>query len=112
MAINIPLFQDPFFEQTIALDDRSYRLVFEWNVREGSWRTDIQEQDGTPILTGLKLLPFVNLTQRFTDPRLPSGSLFVYDKSLTGLPPGRDDLANRIELWYLTEEDELAFIPS
>jgi hypothetical protein len=77
MPESIPVQDSPFYSELVDLDETTYSLTFRWNDREEAWYFDIAEQDGTVIVGGQKLVPYINLTQRWADARIPPGSLVV-----------------------------------
>ena len=94
-----------FFDQTVSLDGTIYRITQRWNNREEAWYIDIDEQDGTPIVRGQKIVPLVNLTSRFADERLPPGVLIV-DSSQPKVRPDRDSLEDKaMQVTYAAEEE-------
>lgn len=57
--IQIPVFNDtsPDWEQSITLGTQELLLHTYWNARSGFWFLDILAPDGTPKITGRKLVP-------------------------------------------------------
>lgn len=98
--------------QTITIDETVYRLTFNFNVRCQLWSMTIAEQDGTPIVSGIALLPQVDLLERHRDERLPRGRLFALDvlEGNRASRPTRNDLNTKLVLVYLTEEEVDDFI--
>lgn len=109
MPINIPLESNPSLTFTSSVEDSTYSFRLRWNSREKSWRLDIREIDGTPIVQGLKLTPNQNLTLGYKDPRLPTGNFYILDEDGVGNRPTLDSLGDIQKLLYYTkdEEDEL-----
>jgi hypothetical protein len=108
MAERIPLRQLPSDSFELTLAGSTYKFRNRWNDREQRWRLDIFEQNGTPIVLGLKLVPFVNLTERFADERLPTtGHLVVTDtEPITSIRPlAFEDLDDRLKLIFFTNEE-------
>lgn len=108
MAERIPLRQLPSDSFDITIDNKNLKLRNRWNDREERWRLDIFEQDGTPIVLGLKIVPYVNLTDRFADERLPTnGHLVVTDTEPPSSlrPLAFDDLDDRLKLIFLTHAE-------
>ena len=81
MALVIPLEPKPASNFTTTVEDKVYRLLVRWSENRGrqdSWHIDIMEEDGAAIISGLRLLPYVNLTGRYVDERLPQiGDLYA-----------------------------------
>jgi hypothetical protein len=57
--IQIPVFNDTSadWEQSMTLGTQELTLRTYWNARSGYWFLDIYAQDGTPKITGRKLVP-------------------------------------------------------
>ena len=111
MALIIPLqpIADNILEVTIEEKNLNIRTV--WNSKEEAWRVDFRTKELDPILQGLKILPFVQLTRQYMDERLPDGVFVVQDVDGTGVRPTFDDLGGRIQLWYFTEAESSGFLP-
>lgn len=65
----LPLFQDPFYQYTLALEGETKVFSFYWNERDRHWRMDIRYEDDTPVALGTKLVPLspILLTNRLED---------------------------------------------
>ena len=97
----------PYWNQQVDLEDTTYTFTFRWNDRESAWYFDIDEQDGSAIVRGQKILPFVDLLTRWADSRLPTGKLLV-DAVDSNERPTRESLFNGdVSLIYFSL-DELA----
>src|SRR5581483_4980445 len=46
---------------TVALNGVTYTLLLKWNVSAQAWMLDISDAQGTPIATGIPLVPGLNL---------------------------------------------------
>lgn len=59
--IQIPVFNDTSaaFEQTITLGDQTLQLTLQWNGRGEHWFLDIATAEGTPRLSGRKIVPML-----------------------------------------------------
>lgn len=117
MAIyTLPTFEDPFYEYAVPLEGQSYVFRFRYNQREDCWYLSIYQpvlqdttNDLTPLQTGIKMVPNVNLIQR-ADVRLPPGELFVNPRSAPNntTAPGLEELGEgdkRVVLAYVTSDD-------
>ena len=108
MAESIPFSLEPSGIVQVAIEGVNYKFRTRWSSREERWRLDILTQDESNILLGLKLSPFINLTDRFADERLPKlGDLYVLDKLpvTTTEPFTFEDLGDRLEVVYITNEE-------
>ena len=93
--------------QTVTLEGRVYKLTFTLNTRDQSWSLTVAEQDGTPIVSGIKLLPQLDLLSRHKDPRLPPGILTTVDvvDGDKAARPTKSQLGTKLVLVYWTEAD-------
>lgn len=99
--IQLPLRSDlPAFKYQIEIDLTLYTLSFTYNARIGKWFLSIGDQDGNPILQGVKLIVGWSLLRQHKDDRLPKGTLFCLDTSDQNLDPGLTELGSRVLLTY------------
>lgn len=77
------------FEQQVTLDGVSYTLRFLWNARVQRYFVDLEEQDGTRVATGRKVVADVPMFYRDTLDTLPEGDLWTITIEPTlGVDPG------------------------
>jgi hypothetical protein len=100
------------WSESVALDGVVYRLTFKWNTRSQSWSMTIAEDDGTPIVSGIKILPQISLLQRHKDERLPKGVLYAFDviEGDNAERPTRTQLGNKLKLIYTTRAELEALV--
>lgn len=91
----------PDQEMSISLDGLTFVLRFRWSAREGCQYFDVLDAQGVPIYMGIKVVLRLPLGDRCTDPRRPPGTFIAFDTSGKGLPPGLNDLGDRVELYYI-----------
>lgn len=111
MSIEIP--QDSvrdFSTQTIDILVATFRIDVAWNSRSEDWWMSIFTENGDTIIGGAKLVPGWDLLGRYRDERLPAGRFFAVDTNAggvpgAGVPPGRDDLGNRVVMVFFTDEE-------
>lgn len=104
--IRIPLPQGiPQFVQQTSLDGRTYQLRFHWNERESSWYLEVADAEGTVIVAGRKLVANWPLLQRCISEEKPPGEIFVVDPTGSDVPPGLDELDERVQLQYFDAEE-------
>lgn len=98
--------------QTVTLGSVVYSFTFTFNTRCLSWDLSIAEQNGTPIVSGIKLLPQLDLLSRHKDARLPPGALLTVDvqEANKALRPTKTQLGTKLILVYLTEAEVDAII--
>jgi len=101
ITIPIPSPLLPAFSQRSRLDGREYVIAFAWNAREARWFFDLSDENGEPIVEGVKVIPNFPLLRRVVDPRCPPGELAALDN--TGDEPILfADLGTRAILVYYT----------
>jgi hypothetical protein len=105
--LRIPiLLDDPAFTYAINIDGSSYRLTFTYNERTNDWHLDIAEENGTAILSGIRLVTDWRLLGRSRDQRLPPGMLLCLSLDPNdNSAPRLEDLGRRVRLVYYDEED-------
>lgn len=92
------------------LDGVSFIFLFEWNDRDAGWYFSIQTGDGTPLLSGRRVVLNYSLTNIYRDPRLPAGVFIAIDTSGADQEPGLKDLGDRVLLMYATAEEAAALV--
>jgi hypothetical protein len=101
----IPLPQPPIYDLTfqVELDQVTYTLTFQWNVRDGGWYLTIADAVGNPILGSQRVVVDfpIGLNQSY-NPSMPPGSIQFIDTSGQGLDPALDgsDLGGRVQMLY------------
>lgn len=56
--VQLPLHADYYFEYSIPLEDDNFILTFLWQERSSAWYLDIRKDDLTPVVLGIKLVPY------------------------------------------------------
>lgn len=117
MSLTIPLPKEttasttvPHFDFQVQLDGVTYTLEFRWNTRQSGWFMSIQEEDETPIMSGIRVVVDLPLGKRSRDERMPSGALIALDTQDQHKDPDYDELGPRVVLLYFTA-DELPIDP-
>jgi hypothetical protein len=102
MAIlQLPLRSDvPAFTFQTDLDGTTYSFKFHYNSRMDRWAFDILTANEEPIVSGVLVVTGTLLLERFSDPRLPQGDMFVLNKADENASPGRDDLQKNVFILY------------
>jgi hypothetical protein len=103
--IEIPIPSDvPLFSERITLRGVEYLFQFDWNDRAQRWSLSIFTVDEQPLATGIRIVANWPLLRRFTDPRLPRGTLIAADLSPSqGESPTYLDLGTRVRLMFIPE---------
>jgi hypothetical protein len=104
MAIlTIPTTAEPFQRMTVRLDGRDYVLELRYNQREERWYLSVADDEGAPILSGLKLQANWPLFWRHRyDVRVPPGEIMAAATGTDRSPPTLTELGEgkRCELTY------------
>ena len=79
-----------------------------WNFEDSAWYMSLLEEDGTPIIAGIKLVLGAQLGQTSTHPFFKANKLIVSDSSGDQRDAGFEDAGARIELILFIVADELA----
>ena len=97
---------DPYAVRNYPLDGTIYNILTRWNGREAAWYLDVLTQGGSPLVVGLKVLPFVSLLLPYADPRLPPGWLMAVNLDGSGERPTRGGLGSETLLYYFNAADQ------
>jgi hypothetical protein len=99
--IELPLRNDvPAFTFQTDLDGTTYTFKFHHNSRMDRWAFDILTANEDPIVSGVLVVTGTLLLERFSDPRLPQGDMFVLNKADENASPVRDDLQKNVFILY------------
>ncbi len=103
MAITqIPTFTDSGnYEISIDLDGVVYLLVFTYNPRDSHWYVSFQNEAGTEIRSGLKLVTGVGLLFRWRAEGRPLGELYMIDPSGADREVGFEAIGRDVFLTYV-----------
>lgn len=106
MAVEIPLVEDgqSHFTQITSLDGVDFLFEFRWNEREQRWYMDLYEADGTPVVTGIKVVADWSLLRLVVRDLRPAGEIYSYDTTGEG-DPRLGDLGTRVRLIYIPEAE-------
>lgn len=76
-VLELPTSEFPNYSYTTGLDGKEYKLQYIYNVRTSSWYLSIYKTDGSLLLAGVRLVPWLDFL--FTHPKtdLPLGSLYL-----------------------------------
>jgi len=84
----------------ISINNTNYKMRILW--REINWILDIQDENGTDIITGIPLVTGVNLLAQYAWLRFDFG-LWVVSDSVLNEAPGQFDLGYAAHLCIVTE---------
>ena len=107
MAFIIPTFPDlANYSISPSLDGTIYKLTFRLSEREGCYYVDLAANDGTPLVSGKKVVCNVSLWKRHRyNLAVPQGHLAVWPaKGQSDDPPNLGELgpSRRCVLFYAT----------
>lgn len=89
------------FEEFVFLDGREYLLRFRWNARAFAWYMDVNDQDGLPIVNGVRLVCGIRLAREVVgDDRMWPGTMACVSTTQDDSDPGVADLGARVLLIY------------
>lgn len=91
---------DEHYEEQVELDGIVYSMKLAWNHRAGAWFVSLSKQDGTPIISGTRVVVDWPLLHYCSHPDKPAGLLLALDTSGAGADPGLTDLGGRVLLMY------------
>jgi hypothetical protein len=84
------------------LDGEDFLLDFHYNSRDNHWYFSISKIDGTPVLSGLKVITNWYMFRTCGDIFLrPYGELIFLDNSVIPSDPSLEDLGIRVNLIYV-----------
>lgn len=100
------------YKFTTTIESVTYTFNVHWNGRDsdpdngidGAWYFDLLEADGTPIVTGVKVVLGTYLGRTCAHEFFQNGVLVAIDNSGDKRDPGFDDLGARVELWHFTTD--------
>ncbi|OAJ35360.1 phage baseplate plug family protein [Piscirickettsia salmonis] len=93
------------YTETVSLEGTAYIFTMRWNTRDETWRISIADTDGNAILSGLKLLPYSPLVQRYKLTNFITGELIGINTANQYEPPTRNNLGTDFKLFYLTQDE-------
>jgi hypothetical protein len=91
----------PDTTQRVQLDGIVYTLRVYWSQRCSCWHMDMSDVDGTPILSGLRLVTGFPLLYRYHHLAVPAGELFFFDERDQAARPTLEDMGERFRLYYV-----------
>lgn len=91
------------FGTTLAGTD--YLIDIRWNARDAAWYMDLFTTDEVAIRRGIKIVLGRFIGNRAGNPLFPPGVFIARDSSGLGDEAGLADLGDRVQLYFLTEDD-------
>jgi hypothetical protein len=104
--------ETPYYRQSTTLEGREYQLEFRYSKREDAWYLSFYkleaDQSRTPLATGIKIVPNIDLLSRFVRAdRLPPGELRAFPQGSSAAIPQLSELGagKRVELVYFESSE-------
>lgn len=94
------LVERPALRWRSLLDGGWYGFRLAYNTRLQWWTLDVEGDDGSPLVAGLRVTTGTSLLRPFGDVRLPPGQLFAQDVEGQDRDADRYALAGPIQLVY------------
>lgn len=110
MPLIVPVFPgEALYTERIRLEDRDYVFRIDWNGRESRFYLSIQDSEGVPLLSGVKVIANWDFLSRSAwNAELPPGVLIAMDLESGGEPPTYNDFGTRVRLFYYTSGEDIA----
>jgi hypothetical protein len=90
------------------IEGSTYRIKLVWSYKYSDWHMYISAADGTPLLSGIKLVPDSNLTGTNSVDGLFSGHLEVLRLSTESKIGFRSFQNNEFKLIYISEDEDFS----
>jgi len=101
-VLEIPLRSDiESYSFTTTLEGRRYGFGFHFNARMGKWIFDVNQDDGTPIVSGIPVYVGTLPLARYRNELLPPGNILFIDTAGGNVDPSEDDLGSRVSMMYI-----------
>ncbi len=109
MSYRLPIEQKGArFSFATELEAVAFTIEFRWNDRDSGWYMQIGDSDGTPLISGIKVVTGILLLGRATSKLLPKGDFMAIDTAGTMTDPAFEDLGRRVQVVYITSAELLA----
>lgn len=108
MVVEIPLTSDfsSVQFQTI-LELQVYGFKFEWNQRYERWSMSLYDSNDQPLIQAVPVMSGPDVLEQYVYDGMPPGKLVFADTSGENIDPGRQDLGDRVRLFYITSDDDI-----
>lgn len=85
----------------VDLDGITFTFDFDFNERSQRWRMNISDDVESPLLTGVPVLPDVDLLRYHQhNPNIPQGNFAAFNLDSPGVPPVNGELGSEVILIY------------
>lgn len=101
-VLEIPLRSDiENYSFTTTLEGKRYGFGFHFNARMAKWIFDVNQNDGTAIVSGIPVYVGMLPLARYRNELLPPGTIIFIDTAGGNVDPGEDDLGSRVSMMYI-----------
>lgn len=83
-----------------------------WNDRDSSFYMDVMQTDGTPIISGVRMVLHAFLGRTANQPPVVAGVFMCIDTSGQYREAGIDDLGSRVQLVWISQIDLMVSLRS
>lgn len=91
----------PWYSQRAVLSGVTYTLEFRYNPRMARWMLQVQDSAGRALLSGIPLLPGLDVLRGHHTMAVPPGALVVYSVTKSAAPPALGAFLNDYALLYV-----------
>lgn len=91
-----------------VIDGDQYIFKVRWNTRDAAWYFDILEYDGTPVVSGVKVVLGTYLARRSNHPLLLQGVFLARSTAQVHTDPGFDDLGRSVFVYYFNRGEMIS----
>lgn len=100
-AVRIITTPYPDTTQRVELDGVLYTFRFLWSERGQGWHFNLADADGSPILSGVRMVTAFPLLYRFRHLAVPPGELYFFDTRDQQGVPTLEDMGERYRFYYV-----------
>jgi hypothetical protein len=108
MPVQIKVQDNAYQKKLVTLNGNSLFFTFSYDTRDARWYFDIFDRNNNDIVNGVKILPTLDLSSKYTTlATLIGGYLFCVDtrgsgEDVTRLNFGTD---RQFQFWYYTDQE-------
>lgn len=97
--VDLPLFDDPYYEYTVALEENSYIMEFLYNSRMELYTLKLKTEDDVTLFSGVAVVPLYPIGADYAIENL-SGTFLLLPKSENILSEAYKEYPNKISQYY------------
>lgn len=108
MVVEIPITSAVAnYDFKTTLEGLVYSFRMQWNQRFNRWVMSLSDGNDQPLIQGVPVLSGPIVLEQYVTEGLPPGAILFLDTSGENIDPGRDDLGDRVRMFYITSDDEV-----